>query len=580
MKKKLILPFCIFSIVLVSCGTSSSDSSSSQDLNNAPIFSGVSDEVSIHLGETWNALEGVQVLDEEDGDITSRIIITSIPALVNNDGVLFPDSQGEYYITFSVKDNANEITEAYTTLFVNAPLPTETVYQSFDFTEDRHIDLHDWQLANVGSASSTTNLEQETLTINIADFGDEESSITFYKDNIPLMTAAKHQLKISAKSTDVSMAITVSDQSAEPGGTHLLSSETLTLSPSFDEYIFDFTPEIAVENAKISIEFTGQSLKSPTQVNIEKIRFSVAHDEGSSVVLINDDFASVSSSWAYNTNEGAVATLNQEDESLHFSIDQFAIANKPWNINLYRSTTSQVEKGALYRLTIDISSVENQFYELCIENQQLDWQIRAGFSNGTLVPDTQSIEMVFEASMSIENVYIKLALGQGSSINNVLTIDNFVFEELTTQIFNDDFYEIIAPVAWRTYNVEGGVGTIESIDNTLVYSITQLGTADWHNKVTFESLELAGQANYRFEFAISASIAAKGLFFVNKSGVWEPKIEETLDFSTSIQTYSFQFDQILYVDETVELLYQFGGFAENIAPFQVTFHSLTIYQIN
>ena len=53
---------------------------------SAPTINGVLDEVSINLGESWNALAGVTATDDTDGDLTAFIEISSIPAIVNNDG--------------------------------------------------------------------------------------------------------------------------------------------------------------------------------------------------------------------------------------------------------------------------------------------------------------------------------------------------------------------------------------------------------------------------------------------------------------------------------------------------------------
>jgi chitinase len=99
----------------VASTSSSSGSSTSSTANAAPIIVGVTPEVTIHLGETFDALAGVSATDLEDGNLTNRIIISSTPTLVNNDGILFPDAQGEYYLTYPVTDNGLLTSEEYAT---------------------------------------------------------------------------------------------------------------------------------------------------------------------------------------------------------------------------------------------------------------------------------------------------------------------------------------------------------------------------------------------------------------------------------------------------------------------------------
>ena len=64
--------------------------------NNVPVIKGA-DEVSVSMGSTFNALEGVTAKDREDGDLTSKITVT---------GTVDTSKVGKYTLVYSVKDSA------------------------------------------------------------------------------------------------------------------------------------------------------------------------------------------------------------------------------------------------------------------------------------------------------------------------------------------------------------------------------------------------------------------------------------------------------------------------------------------
>ena len=118
-KTRILFSLLALSLVVTGCkNTPSGSVSKTSDTSvttegSAPTINGVLDEVSINLGESWNALAGVTATDDTDGDLTAFIEISSIPAIVNNDGVLTPEERGDYFITYSVTNSLNLTTEAY-----------------------------------------------------------------------------------------------------------------------------------------------------------------------------------------------------------------------------------------------------------------------------------------------------------------------------------------------------------------------------------------------------------------------------------------------------------------------------------
>ena len=99
--------------------------------NTAPEITGVQDS-SVEAGSEFDALAGVTATDAEDGDLTGKITITSMPSLDFKNGKATPESAGSYELTYSVTDAAGETAEAYATLTVTRQ--TGDTVMKLDFT--------------------------------------------------------------------------------------------------------------------------------------------------------------------------------------------------------------------------------------------------------------------------------------------------------------------------------------------------------------------------------------------------------------------------------------------------------------
>ena len=85
--------------------------------NTAPEIMGAADQTVV-AGSEFNAMEGVTASDVEDGDITAKITITSMPELTFQNGKVTPDKAGSYELTYSVTDKGGLTAVGYATLSV------------------------------------------------------------------------------------------------------------------------------------------------------------------------------------------------------------------------------------------------------------------------------------------------------------------------------------------------------------------------------------------------------------------------------------------------------------------------------
>ncbi|MBC1800512.1 DUF5011 domain-containing protein [Listeria booriae] len=100
--------------------------------NTAPEIKGTSNKT-ITVGTSFNALEGVTATDAEDGDLTAQIKVT---------GTVDTSKVGEYELTYSVKDSANEEVTAKRTIKVIAsqePVTGTITPRTFEVYKDTYV---------------------------------------------------------------------------------------------------------------------------------------------------------------------------------------------------------------------------------------------------------------------------------------------------------------------------------------------------------------------------------------------------------------------------------------------------------
>ncbi len=576
-KTRILFSLLALSLVVTGCkNTPSGSVSKTSDTSvttegSAPTINGVLDEVSINLGESWNALAGVTATDDTDGDLTAFIEISSIPAIVNNDGVLTPEERGDYFITYSVTNSLNLTTEAYTTLTVLAAKPTERLFREFELSQTKSFDQNGWELVTTGAGVATIDDSQNALIVEIETHSSEPSDIKLVKEGLAFEASTNYILKFHTNVTEFNFTL------------ELYNGETLTKSVplNFDSaqgiHLATFTVEEAISDAKLAILLSGSANETLPYVVLYLINLLMEDTSGEGNVLLDENFLSAES-WGKTTFDGASATLTVADGALSLDMS-YASNNNPWTLNLFRNTGQRILRNEMYKVIIDIETEKNQFYELCIEDSRLDWQVRAGFKDGTLTAGTSTIEFTFKASIAIDNVFIKLALGRGSAATNVIKLTRFTFLSMSTVVDSADFTAIYSKVPWILSHDGDGDGSVTTTATSLIYNITAFGNVDWHNKIAFEGITLPANASYKFTYSLKGSTPGKVQFIVNRQGEWNPLINVTQEFTNEAVTYTFEIPQKLFSETKVDIFFQFGGFSENIAPMTIELSEVKIWEL-
>ncbi|MFA5006551.1 MAG: hypothetical protein WC509_03675 [Candidatus Izemoplasmatales bacterium] len=582
--KKLftLLVFGFVAIAMIACDEATTTAAVTT-ANTAPTIAGVAFDATIARGESFDALEGVSAADAQDGDLTAAITLTSVPALVFTNGVCVPEEQGEYYITYSVIDAGGLETKEYTTLTVTRPVATETLFKDYDFADADPVDLDGWTATFSDGATGLMEVAAGRLVFQVVDRGTADYHAKLTKVGVEALAAAEYELKItmSASVAGAKLHWIVNDASqgwSPAGGIWNLE---LTTTPA----VYSIKYTVAADTTQIEwlLQMGGDLNPAGFDLYVDKVELLISTGTETESVLLADDFATDAheAEWGITQDAAASSTLDVTGGEMVYTIANYAPEGAPWNMNLWLNTGIDLVSGSKYKLSFDVTVQNDQFYELCFEDQTLDWQVRAGFKNGTF-SGTQTVEHTFYAGMAITGLYIKLALGQGTT-SNVVAIDNIRFVELvgdkTTETVTKTFSPITEDSEWDTYNAAGGVGSLYTENGNLVYSIQSFGAVDWYNKMFIKAVTLEAGALYKVSFTVKADVPVKMFFALNVLGSWDPRVTAEVNITTEYQTFTFTMDSEIIIDMDFEMLFQFGGYAENVAPAKVEFSAIEIYQL-
>lgn len=578
--KKLLISL-ITSVLTVAVLTGCNNTPEEKE-NKAPEISGVVENVSITLGQTWDAMEGVTAIDEEDGVLTDKITIESIPAMVLVDGKFTPEEQGEYYITYTVKDSKGAEDTEFTTLNVTRSYANETLYKKYQFSQTGEVDLDGWEASFIEGGAGTLEAKRGKLEFDVTALGTNDNHAQLTKKNVEAEAGVEYELKITMSASKAGKFHFIVNNAAA-GWAPVSEHWNVEISTTPTTYSAKYS--LAEDNDKLEylINVGGSLNTDAITFYIDKIDLLITTGNDTESLVFEELFDTTESidKWGIAKDESVNSSVAVTDGKLVQTIENYSAEGQPWNINLYYISGQNLVKDRKYKVSMDVTVMNEQFYELCFEDISMDWQIRAGFKNGTLT-GTSTIEHTFYADMDITGLYIKLAVGKGTT-SNVISIDNLRFYEVVgdkeTVTESTTFMPNSEDIEWDTYNDNGGVGSIYVEDGKLYYSIAKFGSTDWFNKFFIKKINLEAGALYKIEFKAKADKNIKGFFAFNVFGKWDPRITAEFELTPEETTYTFTTDAELVIAMDFEILFQFGGYTTNVSPALIEFSDISVYQL-
>lgn len=606
--KKLIALVMIVAMLfsLSACSGNGNGGSGSKD-NNTPKITGVADQT-VEAGSQFDALAGVTASDDEDGDLTGKIVIESSPALEFENGKAVPPSAGSYELIYSVTDKDGAKGEAYATLTVTRQTGEAVVYKTFDFSTQAVTDNCGWEAQIGEAASATAELKEGAYVITINSPGEGDGDVRLSKSGF-VVKPAEYHVRVWAKSTENTYAhLLARDEGSEEWST-FGGQFNLPIGPEIAPLDLYFTSdkdgsaELMLNLGKITPNPENASDTTPENfiVTIDKIEIYEITGEETLTPTFTADFASPDA-LVVEAGDGAAATAEAQGA---VKIDSYPTEGGIWSIKASVVLNGQtIEAGNRYYYSFVLTSESAQSGECLVESLSQYDGARANFNAFSAnAGEPTVISGIFTAESSVQDPVIRLQIGNPSDgvTANTLAFSDVVFgtvegdKDVQKSIdrfiaFGNGTYNAENPeYPWTTFNGtdednERGVGTIWTEDGHFFYRIDNGGNVDWHNKLICgygeNPLTLEADSYYTIEITAKATKDVSCGLFLNPIGGWDPRITERLDLTTAEQTFSFTTTDTFITDMNFELLFQFGSDATaSLGEVTIEISNITIYQM-
>ena len=570
LKKVLAAVLCLAMILSLSaCGGNGAPSGD----NTAPEITGVFDQA-VEAGTEFDALAGVAASDKEDGDVSGKIVITSMPELSFSNGKVTVNDPGNYELTYTVTDKGGLETKAYATLTVTRQTGEAVVYQDFDFSGGE-ADAHGWEAVIGESAEATGELKQGAFVFEIANPGEGDGDVQLSKAGFEL-EAGDYRVKVWAKSSAPTYAHLIArDENAEGWETfgavwNARIDENIAPIELFFTSEGEGSAELRLHLGKITPNPDNAEDTTPENftVTIDKIELYKITGEEHEVEVLSSDLTAADAV-TVEAGDGAAASFDGGVVTIENYPTEGGVWSIKANIGLGGET---IANGTKYFYRFTVNAENGVSGEALLESLSLYHEARVNFNGLNAAPgEDVVVSAVFTADRDISDPVIRLQIGNApeGAASNKITIKDLAFgtvegdKETVKTIdsfsvpFTGDAY------SWGTFNAtdednERGVGSIWTENGSLFYRIDQGGVTDWHNKL-YLNLTLPADSYFTVQITGKASKPVSCGFFLNPSGSWDPRVSEGIDFTTEEQTFSFDTTDTLILDMPFEMLFQFGS---------------------
>ena len=566
-QKILAAILCLVMLLSVAaCGGASGD-------NAAPEISGVIDQA-VEAGTPFDAMAGIAASDKEDGDITGKIVITSMPELSFQNGKVTVDAPGDYELTYTVTDKGGLEAKAYATLTVTRQTGEAVVYQDFDFSGGE-ADAHGWEAVIGESAEATGELKQGAFVFEIANPGEGDGDVQLSKAGFEL-EAGDYRVKVWAKSSAPTYAHLIArDENAEGWETfgavwNARIDENIAPIELFFTSEGEGSAELRLHLGKITPNPDNPDDTTPENftVTIDKIELYKITGEEHEVEVLSSDLTAADAV-TVEAGDGAAASFSNGV----VTIDSYPTDGGVWSIKANIGLGGEtIANGTKYFYRFTVNAENGVSGEALVESLSLYHEARVNFNGLNAAPgEDVVVSAVFTADRDISDPVIRLQIGSApdGATSNKITVKDLVFGTVegdketvkTIDSFSVPFTG--EAYSWGTFNAtdednERGVGSIWTEDGSLFYRIDQGGVTDWHNKL-YLNLTLPADSYFTVQITGKASKPVSCGFFLNPSGSWDPRVSESIDFTTEEQTFSFDTTDTLILDMPFEMLFQFGS---------------------
>ncbi len=546
-------------LMCVSCG----ENNVKDELS--PIISGVDIESTCKVNEEFDLLDGVEAIDNIDGDITDKIEISILPSIPINNGVIVATETGDYEVCYSVSDSSNNVTKEYMSLSVLPGKGEKTLYKDFKLENNS---LEDWKIIYDEGVDISHQVKFGKYNISISNHSLDKK--VYLTRNIEKNDEMKYSLLLEMNSS-------------VEGSIHI-KNEIINIVEGLNCIEKDITD--LIDNNEISIDLS--LLPGDVEINISKINIHAESGENTFVEKISSDYKfDIEGNVYTDFSDGSEGALVTNEDSATINITKGSNGNNVWETKLFLKTNLDLLKGQKYIISVDIVSSENiDLFEICYNSGNVEKGVGAQYALSAIKNQKQTICYEAECLENKNDLVLLFQLGSMNYdvLNNSITISNLSVKTLEGDKITKDYINVFTPKGFTSHNgeEEGAEGLIYLDNNELVYDVKSFASStDWQSKLFSDEFELDFNKFYIFEFDIKASESLNGQFVVNKTSSWDPLVNNLFSISTDYQTVTFETSDALKDSSIYELIWQFGG-GENASKkdVKINFKNIKIYALD
>lgn len=428
-----------------------------------PVLSGV-DDIEIFMNTTFDALDGVSAIDNEDGDITDDIEVS---------GVVDTTKTGKYFLKYVIVDEAGNRSEAtrYVTVVVDTSSLGDELVQNGDFSLGNAV----WHLGQGEGSDGSFSVVDEVGVVTVTTPSWNPWAPRLESNVIEFENGQTYQITFDAKA-DAIRSINVQ------------VGELLDGAPWFVDYkpgqveIFDLTTDWVTYTFKFTM---NQSAEAGALLE-GQLLFENGSVEG-------------------NVGMDNLATVIYYDNVVIVEAEADPDTTAP-TINGASDLT--IETGSAFDPLSGVSAFDIVDGDIALDASNYTSDVDTATPGEYTVTYTVSDEAGNEATLTITITVVSLIFNDTSDITDG-TFDTTTTIGAEVQGTEAEGYpDITDPNIWYYYlaDWDGASATVSVVDQAAVLDVTAPGNSSWGVMLKQKALTLVTGETYKLTFTASASV--------------------------------------------------------------------------
>ena len=494
--------------------------------NSAPSIVGVKD-VQCIINTTVDFLEGITVIDKEEGDITPNIKINVTPYVEVVDGYALFTEEGEYAVTYSISDKEGRTSQKNS--YVN--VLTREQYVKFDIPSGFYYEEYgNAKMKRCGMVNGEFIVEAS---------GHEIAEDIKVNRIFKLKTNTQYTFNYTIESRCAGKITALADGYV-CGELHLNIGHNVV---SFKHIVLDAEED----NKNVEISLCLGNINGDIDLTITSLETEYPQQEGK-IVDLTEDFSFIGR--AVRRIEGGIeGNAWSDSEGITAVLEIIKAGTNIWEGGMFINTGIELKAFVKYSISFDISADKDNPFEAIVQRGQWDEYKYKVFNspNGHCSVDVTPNE----ANKGALWIYVQ----SGNQINRI-SMTNLKVEEH------------LGPVGRDTYVIEdykeshsgGYSASFSSSLGNYQYFINNFGSNDYDQKVSSPTFFVSGSSgNYVLSFKAKATAPIEVVVAAPVSGGWDPTIMwSRINLSEEEITYTFFFNTN-GTDRDYQIVWQFGS---------------------